>query len=540
MCQERILQRLRSRHAKPIWRGNSASKKIFFGSAVQQVIAAVKAKTWPNHQDPREVEHFQADSFLDRAKAFLDLLNKIDDDNTILSRVANIKSLITEANGLARDFDLRGMIGKFTSKELDPTLGEGFVTRLEKLSRYYESAKHLSRLAKRLTALRLAQVCELRLDDRHFARIGVHSQSLRLEDCLYDCLPKEQREDLDRVLSQLRTEYRRSGVTFPSRFRSANVTSKVHAEIQILCHYELHPARFLPRVICSSKDACYMCNTFVRAHEKFYIPKTHGKVYPSWRLPSSIPSLAIPNRVFCDIVRQQILEEFKLRIQSGERLKMTHPNESTLFPLKAFDSLSTLRSPAADAQSRPENFADSEISYHTSTTASPVGASSVRHTAILPDAPSTISSMPTIEESVAEEEATGRPKGDNKPDPSKNEDKKDVSNGEQHEDVDLTVTLARGESMSWPLKDPAAIRSVATPFLILYPECVSGSISPTTEKSHEIIVTWLELSEARVVREQGVRLIDASLLSTQENLDSGSKSSIYFVHADEILRVQIK
>ena len=36
--------------------------------------------------------------------------------------------------------------------------------------------------------------------------------------------------------------------------------AKVHTEIQLLFFYELHPDRPRPRIICSSKRACYLCN----------------------------------------------------------------------------------------------------------------------------------------------------------------------------------------------------------------------------------------------------------------------------------------
>jgi hypothetical protein len=47
------------------------------------------------------------------------------------------------------------------------------------------------------------------------------------------------------------------------RFRVPMLTSvqdaKVHAEMQLLFFYELHPDRPRPRIICFSKSACYLC-----------------------------------------------------------------------------------------------------------------------------------------------------------------------------------------------------------------------------------------------------------------------------------------
>ncbi|KAH7303693.1 hypothetical protein BKA65DRAFT_225964 [Rhexocercosporidium sp. MPI-PUGE-AT-0058] len=60
---------------------------------------------------------------------------------------------------------------------------------------------------------------------------------------------------------------------------------KIHAEIQLLFLYELHPGRPQPRVICSSKSACYLCNLFFHLYGGFHVPRTHGRLYDKWILP---------------------------------------------------------------------------------------------------------------------------------------------------------------------------------------------------------------------------------------------------------------
>jgi hypothetical protein len=58
---------------------------------------------------------------------------------------------------------------------------------------------------------------------------------------------------------------------------------KIHAEIQILFYYEMHPNIRRPRVVCSSKSACFLCDLFIKIHAKFYVARTHGVLY--CRLP---------------------------------------------------------------------------------------------------------------------------------------------------------------------------------------------------------------------------------------------------------------
>jgi hypothetical protein len=42
----------------------------------------------------------------------------------------------------------------------------------------------------------------------------------------------------------------------------------VHAEIQLLFYHEKHPPKIPPRIICSSKKACFLCNLFIKC-ERF-------------------------------------------------------------------------------------------------------------------------------------------------------------------------------------------------------------------------------------------------------------------------------
>jgi hypothetical protein len=62
--------------------------------------------------------------------------------------------------------------------------------------------------------------------------------------------------------------------------------NRVHAEIQLMYHYEQDPqVKLRPRILCSNKEACYLCNIFITTHAKFYTKRSHGNFYPQWRLP---------------------------------------------------------------------------------------------------------------------------------------------------------------------------------------------------------------------------------------------------------------
>ena len=108
---------------------------------------------------------------------------------------------------------------------------------------------------------------------------------------------------------------------------------KVHAEIQLLFFYELNSERMRPRTICSSKDACYLCDLFFRLHGQYYVPRTHGRLYHRWTLPDWHVLLPEIRRHDFDILLRNFSDILKLKVKVAlDRgpIRATHPDESTL------------------------------------------------------------------------------------------------------------------------------------------------------------------------------------------------------------------
>ena len=118
---------------------------------------------------------------------------------------------------------------------------------------------------------------------------------------------------------------------------------KVHAEIQLLFFYELHPNRPRPRFICSSKSACYLCNLFFHLHNGFSIPHTHGKLYEKWLLPDWLDLPVQRQRelgVILTGLKGTVDQKYQEALRS--RLRYNHPNESVLPPFAHWPSSSAL------------------------------------------------------------------------------------------------------------------------------------------------------------------------------------------------------
>lgn len=108
---------------------------------------------------------------------------------------------------------------------------------------------------------------------------------------------------------------------------------KVHAEIQLLFFYEQNPRKPRPRMICSSKSACYLCDLFFRIHGRFFLPRTHGRLYHKWTLPDWHTMVPEMRRFDFNVILIQFRDALKVRIRTALKSgpgRIRHPNESVL------------------------------------------------------------------------------------------------------------------------------------------------------------------------------------------------------------------
>jgi hypothetical protein len=71
----------------------------------------------------------------------------------------------------------------------------------------------------------------------------------------------------------------------PSVWHGNSKTRHVHAEVQIIVYYEMRGPPTRPRAIGSSKEACFLCHSFIKAHGLFCMSKAHSQIYPQWTIP---------------------------------------------------------------------------------------------------------------------------------------------------------------------------------------------------------------------------------------------------------------
>jgi OTT_1508-like deaminase len=98
--------------------------------------------------------------------------------------------------------------------------------------------------------------------------------------------------------------------------------SRLHAEIQLVLHFEQHPTLPRPRVIPSSKSVCYLCH--LKIHNQYFIPSTHGKLYDIWKWPALTQPLHTSGCHRANLSLQRLLPEFSDAIDHKIRDSLDH------------------------------------------------------------------------------------------------------------------------------------------------------------------------------------------------------------------------
>lgn len=121
----------------------------------------------------------------------------------------------------------------------------------------------------------------------------------------------------------------------------------VHAEVQLITFYDLTPSPNAPapRVLGVSKCACYLCNLFISLHGKYFISKTHGRLYHQWTVPNLVSMSTAQRRQYRRIL-QEIHRLCKVAALKSYRTARPYPPESA-YDLHAHGILSPIAASTA-------------------------------------------------------------------------------------------------------------------------------------------------------------------------------------------------
>lgn len=116
---------------------------------------------------------------------------------------------------------------------------------------------------------------------------------------------------------------------------------KVHAEMQLIYHLETNGLTSPPRVIASSKMACFLCNFFLTRVSKMHTRRSHGRLYPAWKLPDIRPGHDLGAR-FVHLLEGYAKTSIQTFVSNQRKSMLPQPSESTLWTMRTSASTITV------------------------------------------------------------------------------------------------------------------------------------------------------------------------------------------------------
>lgn len=357
--RDRILSRLRSKHAA---RSFKTTNRTPIAVRLAEGIKIVRAFTRNMASASTEFEQIEA-----KVQEFQRLFNHLEalrggrsntlECDNILGSVVKISYSLASRHDLSKYLNSipnSGTFGPEAKASLPEIIG--------KLGRYYASCSFLIAAARKLPI---------------FRRIHVESIGIKLPNCppssAGTCQPSLLKT-INRVLGAGEETRRQSSArssvinhafhlksaenSFLSKLAAPRRSYKIHAEIQLLSFYELHPQLPRPRVICSSKSACFLCDLFIKIHANFFVARTHGVLYDKWSLPD-MQSLGLGIKESANMAAT--VEKFSASIEDSIRRALAipellrfHPNESVFMQPPNWSSSAVSASSSTVSATQPQ------------------------------------------------------------------------------------------------------------------------------------------------------------------------------------------
>lgn len=341
--EPRILSRLRSRHA-------ARSRKIAGRPALAELLSrtANDPSIRSGGSGTAKLKRVQSQS-----KRFLDTFSQFEMNyggHDSQSSMTALADLVWQAFEYDTEYLQTSL---HTVSALNPSLKNFLPGAIKKLGRYYGIANDLVDAARssRHTIFRRITIEALEEPTIDTASVTANLQGFDavLKRNVGSRLRKNEWQSHSSSLEAMRTKYE-------SRIKNRATPWKIHAEIQLLSFYDQNQDILRPRIICSSKSACFLCNLFIQTHGKFYTPRTHGRLYDKWILPGRGSNQISINQDLLSAAAEfnRILQAKILQTLQHKRRAYLHPNESVLPSWDSWSSTSTLthaEAPQYDSQS---------------------------------------------------------------------------------------------------------------------------------------------------------------------------------------------
>ena len=313
----RILSRLRSKHA-------ARSRKTV---GKQGLITLLKKTVDQRSQGAQEIQ-LRVAKLADLFESFERLSTK---DVSSSAGHMIIVNIVEKAHALTLHGGLKSVLK--SSACPDPSLLRSLSDSVRKVGRYYRVSVDLINAARNPRYTIFNHITIETLMPPATDQGQIMSSSSSFDEILQRICPTSFEAE---SLSAARQK-------FHARMSSHDTRWKVHAEIQLLFFYELNPKTHPPRMLCSSKSACYLCSLFVRTHGRFHVPRTHGRLYDRWFLPEWSKVGVSHDHLELAISKFDTALRAKIRfVIDRQKFQAVYPNESVTLTVVPWSSCATL------------------------------------------------------------------------------------------------------------------------------------------------------------------------------------------------------
>ena len=282
--QNRILVRLRSRHAA--LRCSFKKRKVQRPKLIPQLYTAINARDLGQISGVAPMLFTALKADVEELHRLFTNLENLTKSEAVSSPGSEILVQIVIISQHVHDRRILDQI-LIRSSQLDPCSKSSIALKITKLSRYSSVPRFLLEAAQKYQVFKNIRVSAVCFRAPHLPATELDSMTTDLIHKILDGpklrihASKFHDLSLDTIENHLRQE--------------ATLAVPVHAEIQLLFHYERIYCEMPPRIICSSKQACYLCDLFFKIHGKFTVPNSHGRLYEKWALPKEVKSITNAN-----------------------------------------------------------------------------------------------------------------------------------------------------------------------------------------------------------------------------------------------------
>ncbi|KAJ5594956.1 uncharacterized protein N7459_001164, partial [Penicillium hispanicum] len=260
------------------------------------------------------------EGFMGASKRAIKLVN-IWSNDWVASRIGDLVDGIHRLGQLQKFNELVNLLS-----HMDSSQRKSLVDTIGKVARYRDAARILYRVAKKYPVTRNMQIEPVNLPQAAFDRARDPGYTPSLQTLLSRIGFINGHKPSESQAYQ--TNKQISPDSFLKTTRQILTEAKIHAEIQLLAFCDIRAPELYPRVISSSKDACFLCNQFIGLHGKMHTCRSHGRLYHGWRLPPILQFKSLQHK-FNDLLMGNIRQ----LLGDSKRTKLPYPNESTLLTL---------------------------------------------------------------------------------------------------------------------------------------------------------------------------------------------------------------